>query len=237
MDNYETRLYALAVRAPISLLHTEQVDSALVARIKSRLKEECDTMVSIWRLVSKRKYSKCVPSNKFGGILIHTNVDYYALPYSRLDASFDEVRDGIVKDFHLLIKALAALQYAKSVINTPQEQVVLCLPVDEEVCKAILEMSTLEKNISEYLNTPFDKDSVLASVKEFLESIEQYEYKETLHKEPLYKELLHKESSTHKVKYPTMLEETAPDTSINWWIWDTVLISIILFILILIFCT
>lgn len=223
MDNYETRLYALAVRAPISEVHIEQVDSDLIARIKSRLKEECDTMGSVWRLVSKRKYSKCVPSNEFGGILIHRNIDYYGLPYSRLDASFDEVRDGIVKDVYLLSKGLAALSYAESVINTPQEQIVLCLPVDEEVCKAILEMSTLEKNISEYLNTPFDKDSVLASVKEFLESIEQYEYKE-----PLCKEY-----SKPNVEYAITWNETTPATSIKWWICGGVLVNIILLILIL----
>lgn len=228
MDNYETRLYALAVRAPISEVHIEQLDSVLVARIKSRLKEEWDTIVSVWGIVSNRKYSKCVPSNEFGGILIHSNISYYGLPYSRLDASFEEMRDGIVKDVYLLGKGLAALQYAKSVINTPQEQVVLCLPVDEEVCKAILEMSTLEKNISEYLNTPFDKDSVLASVKEFLESIEQYEYKGSLYKEPL-----HKESSKPNVEYAITWNETTLATSINWWICGGVLVSIILLILIL----
>ena len=134
----------------------------------------------------------------------------------------------LLKTLTLFFKAYAALDYAKSVINTPQEQVVLCLPVDEEVCKAILEMSALEKNISEYLNTPFDKDSILASVKEFLESIEQYEYKE-----PLYKEPLHKESSKPNVEYAITWNETTPATSINWWIWGCVLVSITLFILIL----
>lgn len=233
MNNYETRLYALAVRAPISEVHIEQLASALVARIKSRLKEECDTMVSTWRILSNRKYSKCIPSNEFGGISIHRSINYYGLPYSRLDVSFDEVRDVIVKDLHLLSKGLAALQYAKSVINTPQEQVVLCLPVDEEVCKAILEMSTLEKNISEYLNTPFDKDSVLACVKEFLESIEQYEYKEPLHKEPSKDKVEYS-----KIAYPPMLEDekkddVKPSNPKQIFIWAGVLANIIILILIL----
>lgn len=37
MDNYETRLYALAVRAPISEVHTSKVENDLALKIKDNL--------------------------------------------------------------------------------------------------------------------------------------------------------------------------------------------------------
>ena len=231
MDNYETRLYALAVRAPISEVHTSKVENELALKIKDRLEQECSINIPVWRMIEGKKYSRDYSTNlrkKIGEITIDRKFFYSNLPYLTLEARAGKERNDAIDNANLLFKAYAALDYAESVINTPQEQVVLCLPVDEEVCKAILEMSTLEKNISEYLNTPFDKDSVLASVKEFLESIEQYEYKETLHKEPLYKE-----PSKPTAEYAITWNETIPATSINWWICGGVLVNIILLILIL----
>ena len=225
MDNYETRLYALAVRAPISEVHTSKVENELALKIKDRLEQECSINILVWRMIKGKKcssdYSTKLPK-KIGGITIDIMFSYPP-SYLRLEARANKELNDAINNASLLFKAYAALDYAKSVINTPQEQVVLCLPVEEEVCKAILEMPTLEKNISEYLNTPFDKDSVLASVKEFLESIEQYEYKEPLHKE----------SSKPNAEYTITWNETTPSTSINWWIWGGVMVNIILLILIL----
>lgn len=221
MDNYEARLYALAVRAPISEVHTSKVENDLALKIKDRLEQQCSINIPVWEMIKGKKYSRDYLTKlhkKIGQITIDgTFSSYTTSPYLELEVRSGKEWNNAIEDANLLFKAYAALDYAKSVINTPQEQVVLCLPVDEEVCKAILEMSTLEKNISEYLNTPFDKDSVLASVKEFLESIEQYEYKE---------------SSKPNVEYAITWNETTPATSINWWICGSVLVNIILLILI-----
>ena len=112
MDNYETRLYALAVRAPISEVHTSKVENDLALKIKDRLEQECSINIPVWRMIEGKKYSRDYSTKlhkEIGGITIDRMFSYPP-SYLRLEARANKELNNAIEDANLIFQSVCCLR-------------------------------------------------------------------------------------------------------------------------------
>lgn len=221
MDNYETRLYALAVRAPITGVHINEVEypeelvvaqkefielgklGAEIATFDLTLTEACDIEEEVDNFKSFFIKDFCL-----GEFVILPNY-YNLIPKASLES---------------YKTAAAAIKYAQNIIGTDMEQVVLTLPPNTQTSMSILEQQDPMRDIHSVIkNFNIEKVKLKEAIEEF--------------KEARDKVLSSRDGKLHidegKVGHIITWNETTPATSIKWWICGSVLVSIILLILIL----
>lgn len=181
MDNYESRIYAIALRAPVTTYHTEEVEDDLCSHVESKIDTERTLMKKLVRMCSDKKYKRApIPEGETvelscGSFWIDRTT--WILSHTWVEGNYNNESVAIMNQLDEFKKALAAIEYAKNTINTPHEVVVLSLPVNKDISRAILGMDQFKELANNYLQKEINEEEAFTKMKEFLQKLAPYEYK------------------------------------------------------------
>lgn len=177
MDEYKTRLYAIACRAPITEAHRSAVKKCpLYAQYIERRKLRDSRVAHVVSLLQDH----CKWDSEQGVMIRHKFSQFVMLDYNLgWDYPVEWVavtsvrRDTLVHELYMSYKqAHTALAYAETIINTPEEYLTLALPVNEDIPRAILALPEYAAQMQEYIDRVFDEEE-LSSLEALVETIVQ----------------------------------------------------------------
>lgn len=182
MNEYKTRLYAIACRAPITEVHKSAVkECPLYTQFKERKKLRDSRVEYVVGLLKDH----CKWDSDQGIMVRHKFSQFVLLDYSLISDDFARwvgvTRVTLAQELYMSYKqAHAALAYAEAIINTPEEYLTLSLPVDEDIPRAILSLPEYATQMQTCIDELFDEGE-LSSLEALVETMvqEATEQKET----------------------------------------------------------
>lgn len=177
MDEYKTRLYAIACRAPITNVHKSAVkECPLYIQFKERKKLRDSRVEHVVELLQKHCEQDSVQGvsvrRKFSQ-LVQLDYDYSWSSDMKWGSTSLSYIITWARELHELFKqAHAALAYAEAIINTPEEYLTLALPVDEDNPRAILSLPEYATQMQKCIDELFDEEE-LSSLEALVETIVQ----------------------------------------------------------------
>lgn len=178
MDEYKTRLYAIACRAPITEVHKSAVkECPLYTQFKERKKLRDSRVEYVVGLL--KDHCKWISEQ---GIMVRQKFSQFVLLDYSLISDDDFARwvgvtscgrVTLAQKLYMSYKqAHAALAYAEAIINTPEEYLTLALPVNEDIPRAILSLPEHATQMQKCIDELFDEGE-LSSLEALVETVVQ----------------------------------------------------------------